>query len=360
VTDDEGMSLAIAQAERARGTTAPNPAVGAVLVRDGRVIGAGHTQPVGGRHAEIMALTDAAANGEDPRGATLFVTLEPCCHHGRTPPCSDAVIAAGVARVVIGVLDRFPKVNGRSVGLLEAAGIDVRLGVAKDDCARLVRGFQRVITGGLPVVTAKVACSLDGRLATASGESQWITSEESRRIGHELRASHDAIVVGIGTVLADDPRLTVRGVPGADPVPVVLDSSLRVPEHAALFQSSRRPVIFCAPDAPERPLAADVIRVPRGPAGLDLRAVLQALGARGLHDVLVEGGGQVLGALFAEDLVDDLACFVAPMLIPGGRSWVGGPALAHLADAPRLGAPDVQAVGQDLLLRYRVRPLEEW
>lgn len=352
MTDEQAMALAVACARRALGSTAPNPAVGAVLLRDGVVLGEGWTRPVGGPHAEVVALADALARGHDVRGATMFVTLEPCCHHGRTPPCTDAILSAGVARVVVGVVDPYPPMRGRSLALLRDAGLDVALGVAAADCASLTLGFRRVTDGGLPEVTLKVATSLDGRLATATGESQWITGEAARTDVHRERSMHDAVLVGIGTVRADDPRLTARVDGGRDPVPVVLDSGLSLSADARLLHGPRRAVVIVAEDAPERELPADVVRVPRGPGGLDLRAALVALGARGLHRVLVEGGAGVHRSLLDAGVVDTVLVYVAGTVIPGGLSWLGGPPLTTLADAPRFGSPDVTVLGDDVRLRY--------
>jgi diaminohydroxyphosphoribosylaminopyrimidine deaminase/5-amino-6-(5-phosphoribosylamino)uracil reductase len=354
VNDADGIALAVAEARRALGSTAPNPAVGAVIVADGVVLAAGYTRPPGGPHAEVVALRAAREAGHDVRGATMYVTLEPCCHHGRTPPCTDALIAAGVARVVVGVVDPFPQVRGRGLRLLNEAGIEVVLGVGAEACAELVRGFSRVTLGGLPEVTLKAAISLDGRIATAAGESRWITGEPARAHGHGLRATHDAILVGRGTVEADNPRLTCRIAEGRDPVPVVLDSQLRLSADALVLHGPRRALVFCDEHAPERSLPAELIRVPGGPTGLDLEAVLRALGARGLHRVLVEGGGAVHRSFLDAALVDEICAYVAGTVLPGGRSWIAGPALPVLADAPRFGVPTAEVLGQDVLLRYRL------
>lgn len=355
MSDPGWMQTALVQARLALGNTAPNPAVGAVIVRDGVMLGQGYTEPVGGPHAETQALAAAAALGHDVRGATLYVTLEPCCHHGRTPPCTDAILAAGIGRVVVGVVDPFPAVSGRGITQLRDAGVDVEVGVLAEACAELVVGFTRVVTGGLPEVGAKAAITLDGRIATASGESKWITGEAARAHGHSLRATHDAILVGIETALADDPRLTCRTADGRDPVPVVLDSRLRLPADARLLAGSCRALVFCAEDAPARELDADVVRVPRLDGGLDLVAVLSELGRRGHHRVLVEGGGRVHRSFVDRDLVDHFYLYLAPTLVPGGRPWLAGPALQKLADAPRYAAPSVTPLGDDILLHVRAR-----
>jgi diaminohydroxyphosphoribosylaminopyrimidine deaminase/5-amino-6-(5-phosphoribosylamino)uracil reductase len=354
--DTRWMELALQRAHLAVGRTAPNPSVGAVLVRDGVVIGSGFTQPVGGPHAEIEALSAAVAAGHDPRGATMYATLEPCCHHGRTAPCTDALIEAGVARVVVGTLDSFPAMQGKGLARLRGVGIAVELGVCAQACERLVRGFTRSLDHGLPEVTCKVATSLDGRIATVDGQSQWITGDLARADGHRLRARHDAILVGIGTALADDPRLTCRVMQGVDPVPVVLDTELRLPTDAKLLTGARAAVVICADDAPERRLSADIVRVPRSSvgSGVDIGAALSVLAGRGLHRVLVEGGGQVHRSLLDARLVDTLHVYVGSVVVPGGLPWLAGPPLGNLDDALRLGAPEVTSLGDDVRLTYQL------
>ncbi|MFK7929643.1 MAG: bifunctional diaminohydroxyphosphoribosylaminopyrimidine deaminase/5-amino-6-(5-phosphoribosylamino)uracil reductase RibD [Myxococcota bacterium] len=354
-TDAQWMDEALAQATQSLGQTAPNPAVGAVIVREGVVLGRGRTQPIGGPHAEVRALQDARDQGHhDLAGTTLYVTLEPCCHVGRTGPCTDAIIKAGIDRVVVGIVDPYPAVMGKGIARLKQAGLQVELGVCAEQAAMVVRGFTRSVSHGLPEVTCKVACSLDGHLATHTGESKWITGGEARADGHQLRAEHDAIVVGIGTVLADDPRLNCRDADGSDPVPIILDSQLRTPSNAAVLRGDVRPLIICADDAPKRAIAADVLRVPRTAAGVDVEAALRALAKRGLHRVLVEGGGSVLRSFIDQQLVDTLHVYMAPVLIPGGRGWLGGAALNSLASAARLGPPlQILQLGDDVRLTYR-------
>ncbi len=347
------MARAVQMARRGMGLTAPNPSVGAVIVREGVILGEGHTRPAGGLHAERVAIRHARERGLETRGATLYTTLEPCRHHGRTPPCTDAILEAGIEHVVVGVLDPFPEMQGQSIALLMAAGVEVELGVLGAECARLVRGFTRALTHGLPEVSCKVAMSLDGHIATATGESQWITSPEARRHGHQLRQAHDAIVVGIGTVLADDPRLTCRIADGAHPVPVVLDSNLRTPPDSRLLSGPCEAIIICAEDAPDVMLDAQIIPVPRTPEGIDIEVALRALAERGLHRVLVEGGGGVHRSLLASRLVDTLHAYVAGLVLPGGRPWVAGPDVTSLADGIRLeGPPRAQVVGPDVLLSW--------
>lgn len=351
-TDEHFMALAVQQARTALGTTSPNPSVGAVLVRDGVLLGIGHTQPIGGAHAEVTCLLHAREAGHDPAGATMYVTLEPCRHVGRTPPCTRALLDAGVCRVVVGAVDPYPPMQGKGLQELRDAGVLVELGLRGDACTDLIRGFARSVRYGLPEVTLKVAASLDGHIATDSGESQWITGEEARLDGHRLRANHDAIVVGIHTVLADNPRLTTRGLHGSDPVPVVFDTRLRIPAGAALMSGTRRPIILCARDAPERALNADVVRIERGEGGLCVEAGLRALTERGLHRVLIEGGGLLARSMVDAHLVDHLMLYLGSVAIPGGRPWLGGPAIASLSDATRTTLRSAGMLGPDAVLRY--------
>lgn len=364
MSDAHWMDRALELARTALGQTAPNPAVGALVVRDGKLLGAGWTRPPGGEHAEVVALRGATEAGDDIRGATMYVTLEPCCHHGRTPPCTDAIVKAGIARVVVGTLDPFHAMRGRALRKLRDAGVEVVLGVRREACEQQVLGFARSVAFGLPEVTAKAAISADGHIATEAGESQWISGPLAREAGHRLRASHDAILVGIGTVLADDPRLTCRlpseaamgQAPPADPVPVVLDTHLRLPANARLLSHPRRPVVICGPDAPARDLPATVCRVPLDTSGrVDAEAALRAVAELGLHRILVEGGGGVHRSLLDAGLVDRLHLFVAGTLIPGGRPWVAGPPLDRLADATRMDLEDVRAVGPDAELVFHLR-----
>ena len=278
MTPDMWMQRALGLAESALGRTAPNPPVGAVIVRDGVFVAEGHTQPVGGPHAEIVALRAAKAAKRDVSGCEMYVTLEPCCHVGRTPPCTNALIEAGIKKVTIGTVDPYKEMRGRGIRQLRNAGIDVRVGVRQEEALRVIRGFHRACLHGLPEVTCKTAISLDGAIATATGESQWITGPEARQYGHQLRATHDAILVGIGTVSADNPRLNCRALGGNDPIPVVLDTRLRISENAALFSAGKRPIVFCGEDAPYRELNADIVRVPVGDGGtLDITRVLRHL-----------------------------------------------------------------------------------
>jgi len=349
--DARWMRRCLELASRARGRTAPNPMVGAVVVRDGEVLGEGYTYPPPGAHGEVAALRRVA----DARGATMYVNLEPCCHHGRTPPCTDAVLAAGIRRVVVGMVDPFDKVQGKGIALLRAAGLEVAVGVEEAACRELNAGFIKAVERGLPYVWLKAGASLDGRIADAEGRSQWITSEAARAEGRRRRDQVDAILVGSGTLLADDPALTTRMEGGHDPLPVILDTELRCPEDAKVLQGSRRPVLLCAEDAPERSLPAEILRLPRGAGGVDLEAAMRALVELGVHSVLVEGGGKVHRSFIDAGLADRLLLFVAPTALAGGAGFVGGPPLA-LADAPRWALRGVTQVGPDALLDLDLSP----
>jgi len=345
--DTTTMRRALDLARRGLGRVEPNPMVGAVLVRQDRVVGEGYHRRFGGPHAEIVALEAA---GADARGADLYVTLEPCCHHGKTPPCTEAILAAGVRRVVAAVEDPFPEVAGRGLARLREAGLQVTVGVLEEEARRLNAAFFKRTRTGRPLVIAKWAMTLDGRLADASGTSRWISGEASRRRVHEVRRICDAVLVGSGTALADAPSLTVRH---AEPVPergqptrVILDGRLRLPVGAEPAASAREvPVIvYTLQDAPAdaaddlRRAGCEVVPVPAGPGGVNLEAVLDDLGRRDASRALVEGGGRVLGSLLAQGLADRVMVFVAPRLLAAGdaRSPLDGPAGRALADAVNL------------------------
>jgi diaminohydroxyphosphoribosylaminopyrimidine deaminase/5-amino-6-(5-phosphoribosylamino)uracil reductase len=365
------MQRALALAGKALGRTSPNPAVGAVLVRDGIAVGEGWTAPPGGPHAEISALRQAGARA---RGATLYVTLEPCAHFGRTPPCVDALIAAGIQRAVIAIPDPFPGVSGHGLARLEQTGIAVTLGVEADAAVALNAGFLTRVLQGRPTVTAKYAMTLDGRIATHTGHSRWITGSEARQEAHRLRDSHDAILVGLGTVLSDDPLLTTRlpddecGDSGPHhPLRVVLDSRARMPLAAAMLrpETPGTTLIVTTEQSPHDAIAAlratgaDVVHLPAHDGRIDLRALLRLLAGRGVNSVLIEGGATVLGAFFDADLIDRLITFVAPVIAggaaaPGPR---GGPGRATWHAAPRLRDVEMRTFGTDFMLSGRLHPL---
>jgi len=354
------MRAALALARRGNGRTWPNPSVGCVIVKDGRVVGRATTAQGGRPHAEPQALTMAGAAA---RGATAYVTLEPCCFHGRTPPCTDALIAAGVARVVVGVRDPDPRVNGAGLVRLRAAGIAVEVGVLEAEAGDVVAGFFSRVQRSRPLVTLKLASTLDGRIATRGGESQWITGEPARRMAHALRGRHDAILVGVGTVLADNPDLTCR-IPGFKSLPmvrVVADSRLRLPLTCRLVATATSvPTWVLAGGSidPHRAAALEsagvvVLRVGDSPAGVDLHQGLAALAERGITRLLAEGGAQLAAALLRDDLVDRLAWFHAPTVM-GGDGWPAAQAFGveRLVQMPHFERVGSRAVGADLLSEY--------
>ena len=361
------MSRALELAARGLGRTAPNPPVGAVLVRDGAIVGEGHHAAAGQAHAEVVALAQAA---ERARGATLFVTLEPCAHAGRTPPCTDAIAAAGVADVRYAVGDPDPRVSGRGAGVLEAAGVHVAAGERSAEASELLRGYLRRVRNGRPWVTAKYAMSLDGKIATRTRDARWISGDASRRHVHGLRDRADAVVVGIGTVLADGPALTVRPAPpdGRQPLRVVVDSSLRLPIESALADASLGPATAIAHvggdgDPTVRTRAArlrerglELISLPAARDGhVELACLVSELARRGLNEILIEGGGELLAGFLAAGLVDEIEACVAPVLV-GGRdapSPVGGPGVDRLVDAPRWRVVRVTRRAPDVWLTVR-------
>ncbi len=351
------MRAALALARRGLGNTWPNPAVGCVIVQGGRVVGRGWTAPGGRPHAETRALAEA---GEAARGATAYVTLEPCSHHGRTPPCADALVAAGIRRCVVALGDPDPRVNGRGLERLRAAGIEVEEGLLADDAAEVQAGFLTRVREGRPLITLKLATTLDGRIATAAGESQWITGPEARRMGHAMRGRHDAVMVGIGTALADDPALTCR-LPGFKPVPevrIVVDTQLRLPTSSTLARTAREAPVWVlhgtgATAARREALSGQgvqLIEVGAGQGGLDLAGALQALGSAGLTRVLVEGGAGLAGGLLQAGMVDRLAWFHAPAVLGAdGLAAVAALGIGRLADMSRFQQVAAHSAGADWL-----------
>jgi diaminohydroxyphosphoribosylaminopyrimidine deaminase/5-amino-6-(5-phosphoribosylamino)uracil reductase len=351
--DDRFMDEAFALAERGRGHTHPNPLVGAVLVSDASIVGRGWHEGPGEPHAEVVALREA---GPAAAGSTLYCTLEPCSHHGRTPPCAEALVEAGVRRAVVALQDPNPLVDGRGLARLREAGVAVDLGGGRwEERARAQNAaFVKAVTTGLPLVTYKAALSLDGKVAAAGGDARWISGDESRRRVHAMRAAVDAVMVGAGTVRRDDPSLTVRMVEGRDPVRVVVSRSGTLPADSALVRTAvETPTLVLATrvagDA-RRDLESCGVEVLEMGDG-DLRAGLALLAERGLLDVLCEGGPGLAGALLREGLVDRVALFVAPLLIGrGAPDLVALPAVAAVAEALRLADVSWEPVGDDLLL----------
>jgi diaminohydroxyphosphoribosylaminopyrimidine deaminase/5-amino-6-(5-phosphoribosylamino)uracil reductase len=356
-SDTDYLGLALALAGRGLGNVWPNPSVGCVLVRDGLIVGRGWTQPGGRPHGEAAALEQA---GSRARNATAFVTLEPCAHHGQTPPCAQALIDAGVARVVIAAPDPDPRVDGRGGEMLTKAGIDVDW-AGQAAAIEQNRGYLCRLQKHRPMVTLKVATTLDGRIATPKGESQWITGSAARARGHLLRAGHDAVLVGIATALADDPELTCRlpGMTAQSPVRVVLDSRLRLPPGSRLASGARlRPLWLVTGLGQQSPdladLGAEIIPVRRNDDGrIDLAAALAALAGRGITRLLVEGGGTVATAFLAAGVVDRLAWFRAPGVIGGdGLAAFGAMGLPVLDEMPRFRREEIEVLGDDVLESY--------
>jgi diaminohydroxyphosphoribosylaminopyrimidine deaminase / 5-amino-6-(5-phosphoribosylamino)uracil reductase len=351
------MRRALAEAERGRGSVEPNPMVGAVVVRDGRAVAVGHHARFGGPHAEVVAL---AAAGDAARGATLYVTLEPCCHTGKTPPCTDAILRAGVARVVAAMRDPFPRVDGGGFARLLAAGLAVEWGLEADAARRLNAPYLKRLATGLPYVTAKWAMTLDGKTATATGDSRWISSARSRALVHELRGRMDAVAVGVGTALADDPRLTARPPGPRRPVRLVLDGAARLPADGLLARTAREDPVWVAvtdraPAERRRALEALGCEVlafaTSGP--VPVVPLLEELGRRAHTNILVEGGGQVVGDFLDAGQVDAVEVFVAPILEGGTHPFTParGRGQDLMAQALRLSRPEVCLIDGDVLLR---------
>lgn len=342
-------------AARARGLTNPNPLVGAVVVRDGAVVGRGYHTRAGGPHAERLALDEA---GERARGADLYTNMEPCCHHGRTPPCVEAILAAGIRRVVCSLQDPDPRVDGRGFQALRDAGVEIEVGALADEAESLNEGYLKVKRTGRPFVVGKAAVSMDGRLATRTGDSQWITGPEARRMAHELRASVDAVVVGVETAIADDPRLTARIAGGGGPrYRVTVDSHARTPAGSRLLAEKDGTVLVLTTPAADRErrgaleaAGAEVVEVAADADGrVDLVAGLRALAARGCGSVMIEGGPRLLTAAFDLGIIDKVVVFYAPLLIGGSDApslWAGRGA-ALLAAAPRLERVKIHRLESD-------------
>jgi diaminohydroxyphosphoribosylaminopyrimidine deaminase/5-amino-6-(5-phosphoribosylamino)uracil reductase len=350
------MQRAIELARSVVGRTSPNPAVGAVLMKDGAIVGEGATQPSGQAHAEVMALRQA---GGAAAGAELYVTLEPCPNFGRTPPCTQALIDAGVSSVHVATLDPNPAVAGGGVKVLEAAGVRVTVDSGSPEAEKLIEAFAKHITTGLPFVTAKFAMSLDGKIATRTGDSRWISNETSRRAAHLLRSEADAVMVGIGTALADDPLLSVRDVPfeRAQPTRIVVDSTGRLPETAAMLAQDGSTLLAVANvDAAKRTAlesaGVEIVAAPGSDARVDLVELLRLLGGRDITSILVEGGSGLLGSLFDAALVDKVVAFIAPVIIGGADapSPVGGQGARTIADALRLAHVHYEVVDGDMMV----------
>ena len=361
-TDFSHMRQALALAAQAMFITSPNPRVGCVITNsEGELLGQGHTQPAGQAHAEIMALHDAQFRGHAVAGATAYVTLEPCAHHGRTGPCCDALIQAGMARVVASVQDPNPQVAGQGLARLRAAGIVVHTGLLEDESRELNIGFFKRMQHGTPWLRMKMAQSIDGQTALTNGLSQWITSQAARDDGHHWRARACAVLSGIGTVLQDDPLLNVRAVnTSRQPDLVLIDSRLQTPLHAKLWDEKRRVIIFHAQQDQTKATAlqakgAELVYLPGPGEKVDLPAMVQQLGQLNYNEVHVEAGHKLNGSLLQAGLIDELLVYVAPLLIGPGQSMAALPTLSHLDQAQRWRFHESAAMGEDL--RLLLRPL---
>jgi len=357
----EYMECAISLAKLAVGYASPNPAVGAVAVKEGLIVGMGYTQPPGSDHAEIVALRQA---GDKAKGATMYVTLEPCCHHGRTPPCTKAIIEAGISEVHVAMVDPNPVVSGRGVSELEKAGIRIYVGELEEQSSEINEAYVKYITTGLPFVIAKFAMSLDGKIATKTGQSEWISNEQARRYVHVLRHGVDAIMVGVNTAIVDNPRLVAAcccgkgGRAKKQPLRLVVDSKGRIPVGAQLFkQPGKTLVVTVKPFDPGRckelaEVGAEVLELPQEGGLVDLRALFKALGDREVLSVLVEGGSRVLGSLFDSRSVDKVLAFISPIIIGGDEATtaVGGNGVGNLVEALRLSRVNVESFGDNILV----------
>lgn len=357
-SDEKFMKLALDLAEKARGRTSPNPMVGSVIVRDGEIIGRGYHYRAGTPHAEIHAITDA---GEKAKNAVIYVSLEPCSHYGRTGPCTEAIIQAGLSRVVMAMMDPNPMVSGRGKADLEAHGIDVQTGILESEARKLNEAFIKYITIKQPFVIMKTAMSMDGKIATSSGKSKWITSRDSRRIVHQIRDEVDAIMVGIGTVMRDDPSLTAR-LPdghGRDPVRIILDSRGRIwPEAKVLnLDSPARTIVAVTSQASQEKIdqlreQAQVLVVPEQNGKVSLQALMRELGQMEIMSLLLEGGAEVNASALKERIVDKVMVFIAPKLIGGADAPgpVGGSGIDELSEAVPLTDISLERIGEDILI----------
>jgi diaminohydroxyphosphoribosylaminopyrimidine deaminase / 5-amino-6-(5-phosphoribosylamino)uracil reductase len=351
----EFMRLAIGLARKGAGRTAPNPAVGAVVVRDGTVVGSGFHRAAGFPHAEVLALRDA---GDLARGADLYVTLEPCAHTGRTAPCTEAILAAGIRRVAAAMEDPNPLVSGKGIALLRDAGLIVAVGILRKEAVDLNRSYCRWIASGIPFVTLKLAVSLDGQIAGATGDSRWISGERSRRAVHRMRAAADAVLVGGGTLRTDDPLLTCRIRGGRDPLRVILTSDLSGLAGRRIFrEGTGRIVLVCPEGIPEadvdraRSLGAQVLLLPARDGRIGTEPFLRALGREGVMSLLVEGGARTAGWLVSEDAVDRFVFFIAPTLLGEGIRAIAGWSVPHAAAGKRLSVVTVRRSGEDVIVR---------
>lgn len=356
--DMQGMRLALDWASKGLFTTTPNPRVGCVIVKDNQVIGEGYTQPAGQAHAEVQALNDAAKRGHDVRSATVYVTLEPCSHHGRTPPCADGLIQAGVGRVVAALTDPNPLVAGQGLARLAAAGIEVACGVMEEEARELNIGFFSRMRSGKPWVRMKAAASLDGKTALHDGRSQWITSEAARNDGHWWRARACAVLTGIGTVQEDDPQLNVRAVSTPrQPRRIVIDSALQISPEARVLDGGGTLVVAARPNAEKEALlrdrGAEILMLPNPNGKVDLPALMLELGRRQINELHIEAGSKLNGSLIREGCVDELLLYLAPSLLGDARGLFNLHAPESLEDRTALSFHEVKRIGADLRILAR-------
>jgi diaminohydroxyphosphoribosylaminopyrimidine deaminase/5-amino-6-(5-phosphoribosylamino)uracil reductase len=360
VNDEYYMKLALNLARKGRGYVSPNPMVGAVIVKNSRIISRGYHQRFGGNHAEINALKNAA---EDVAGSTLYVTLEPCCHEGKTPPCIDSIVKHKIARVVIGTIDPNPLVSCQGINYLQSRSIEVKIGVLENNCRKLNEVFFHFMETGLPFVTIKYAQTLDGRIATATGESQWISSETSLKYTHQLRASHDSILVGAGTVIKDNPELTVRLVRGRNPLRVIVDSELKIPKQAKVFQniSGARTLIATIKTSADLKFQSiadsgvEIITIKADRKGnVDLIKLFKILAARNISSILIEGGAQIITSTLKNNLANRLITIIAPKILGSGIEAVGDLNIRKLSLAKKLSIQKVSRCGDDIIIDSRL------
>lgn len=343
------MKEAIEEAKKGEDTSFPNPMVGAILANE-RCLARGYHLRPGLPHAERNALVNVDIV---PHNATLYVTLEPCCSFGRTPPCVDIILEKNIRRVVVGMLDPDPRMRGRSIELLRNAGVEVVVGVCETECRNLNKRYIAIRDAQRPAITIKAACSLDGRTVSAYGKSKWITNQETRLESHHLRSMYDGILIGSGTLMSDNPSLNCRLPNGRNPVPIILDSHARCPSDAKVLHAGKKVILCCFPDAPERPdLPVERLEVPRDDKGmLDLQYLLRRLYDRGLYSILVEGGSRVIQSFICADTIDALELYMGNVFLGGGKTWGEG-APQILEQAPRLHLRCMKAIGSDVHISY--------
>jgi diaminohydroxyphosphoribosylaminopyrimidine deaminase/5-amino-6-(5-phosphoribosylamino)uracil reductase len=361
VLDEKFMRAALRQARKGLGRTSPNPAVGAVIVRNGKIIASGYHKRAGSNHAEVEVL--AKIGGKGKKNDTLYVTLEPCNHHGRTPPCTEAILGSGIKKLVVGTKDPNPKVSGGGCELLVEKGVEVRTGILEAQCRRLNEAFLKFAATGRPFVVAKSALTMDGWSATATGHSRWVTNEQSRQFVHRLRDRLDGVLVGVGTVLADDPMLTTRLKRGVrrDPVRIIVDTDLRIPDEAKVLNSdsSALTLVAVGPDVPPQRLRRTerngviTLTCPTKEGGIDLAALMDILGGMDITSLLVEGGSAIMGSMIRQRLVDKFYIFKAPKILGGndGIPMASGPGPQNMNGCLRLRDVKVRRFGDNILVR---------